>query len=68
MGLQQVDVIYRRIDDEFLAYMAGCTQDTASSGDIRNVLATKRAPDKGKPRNANESKYAPSTVQVDGKT
>jgi hypothetical protein len=55
-------------DDELLAYMAGRTQDTSSSGDIRNVLAAKRAPDKGKPRKANESKSAPSTVQVDGKT
>ena len=55
-------------DDELLAYMAGRTQDTASAGDIRNVLAAKRAPDKGKPRKANESKSAPSTVQVDGTT
>ena len=55
-------------DDTLLAYMAGRSNDTASSGDIRNVLAAKRSPDKGKARKANESKSAPSTVEVDGKT
>ena len=55
-------------NDTLVAYMAGRTNDTASSSDIRNVLAAKRSPDKGKPRKANESKSAPSTVEADGKT
>jgi hypothetical protein len=48
--------------NSLLAYMAG---RTSSSGDIRQVLAAKRAPDKNKnkDRKANESVSVPSTVQ-----
>jgi hypothetical protein len=48
-------------DNALLAIMAG---QGSSSGDIRQVLATKSTPDKSKNRQANESKLAPSTVQV----
>jgi hypothetical protein len=48
-------------DNTLLAFMAG---QGSSSGDIRQVLATKRMPDKDKNRQANESKLAPSTVQI----
>jgi hypothetical protein len=54
-------------DDALLAYMAGQGTDVPS-GDIRHVLAAKRAPNKGKSRNANESSSAPSTVQAGDKT
>jgi CHASE2 domain-containing sensor protein len=48
-------------DNALFAFMAG---QGSSSGDIRQVLATKRTPDKSKIRQANESKLTPSTVQV----
>jgi hypothetical protein len=48
-------------DNALLAFMAG---QGSSSGDIYQVLATKRTPDKSKHRQANDSKLAPSTVQV----
>jgi hypothetical protein len=48
-------------ENALLAFMAG---QGSSSGDIRQVLATKRTPDKSKNRQANESKLAPSTVHV----
>ena len=47
--------------DALLAYMAGRNADV--SGDIRQVLAAKRPPPKGKVRKANESQSIPSTVQ-----
>jgi hypothetical protein len=53
-------------NDELLAFMAG--RETGSAGDIRHVLAAKRAPDKNKNRKVNESKSAPSTVQVGNTT
>jgi hypothetical protein len=48
-------------DNALLAFMAG---QGSSSGDISQVLATKITSDKSKNRQANESKLAPSTVQV----
>ena len=54
-------------DNAYLAFMAGRDNDT-SAGDIRHVLATKRAPDKKKVRKANETKSAPSSVTIGDKT
>ena len=51
-------------DDTLLAYMAGRSNNNTSAGDIRYVLAAKRSQDKGKSRKVNESKSAPSTVQI----
>jgi hypothetical protein len=51
--------------NNLLAYMAG--QQT-SSGDIRQVLAAKRAPDKQKKRQVNESASAPPTITMNGDT
>jgi hypothetical protein len=48
-------------DNALLAFTTG---QGASSGDVRQVLATRRTPDKNKNRQANKSKLAPSTVQI----
>jgi hypothetical protein len=50
---------------ELLAYMAG---QKSSSGDIRQVLASKQAPDKNKKRQVNEGTSDPSTVTIFGTT
>ena len=47
------------------AYMAG---QQSSSGDIRQVLAAKRAPDKQKKRQVNESTSVPPTLTMNGDT
>jgi hypothetical protein len=49
--------------DVLLVYMAGQGTD-ACPGDIRNVLAAKRAPNNGNSHKANEINSTPSIVQV----
>jgi hypothetical protein len=51
--------------NNLLAYMA---EQQTSSGDIRQVLAAKRAPDKQKKRHVNESASAPPTITMNGDT
>jgi hypothetical protein len=51
--------------NDLLAYMAG---QQKSSGDIHQVLAEKRAPDKQKKRQVNESASAPPMIAMNGDT
>jgi hypothetical protein len=48
-------------NNDLLAYMAG---QQSSTGDIRQVLAAKRAPDRQKKRQVNESTSAPPTLTM----
>jgi hypothetical protein len=48
-------------NDTLLAHMAG---RTSSSGDIRNVLAAKQKPEKGKHRKVNATESVPETLTV----
>jgi hypothetical protein len=52
-------------NNDLLAYMAG---QQSSSGDICLVLAAKRAPDKQKKRQVNESTSVPPTLTMNGDT
>jgi Reverse transcriptase (RNA-dependent DNA polymerase) len=54
-------------DNRLLSFMAGRSTES-NPGDIRNVLAAKRVPEKGKNRKVNEGESAPSTVQIGEQT